>query len=457
MTVDAVPTVAVAELTVATGLAAGQRPPLVAVDGLSISWGRGGVLDQTTPARARVTLLDTAGGRPFASRRDLIGQIMRLGWTAPGSSGTNFRGRITDVTLDRYTSPDGSRVGTLVTLEASSIEVDAANYVQDAAGSLWPAESFSARLARILSHMPGLFTGAAIHPAWTTYTAGQLDVLDDDCLSLLRTLYDSTARPMIYNPNTNSLTYGLRRFIAAGAAGGNINFSSMLALSGGKWSATCSPVGGSWLDARRFGYDGPATSGVQAKLTRVEAGYLDASAGYAAATYALTMATTPDEGTIGRRVLTVDTVHSTAAGAADCAGEWASLAQTEALVPRIDPVTFDTARTPFADVDELELLLSGAESTTWRFLRRSWLPEVGITALVGIIGGTIGYRGGEWTVTAQLAPAINGNYPPGLLGGYSASSTAVTAADVDESVTFGDCAHIHIGAGYTASTMPFLT
>lgn len=458
MTVEAVPTLQVAELTVATGLVAGGRPALVAVNSLSLSWGRGTVLEQTTPARARVTVLDTSPGRVFACRRDLIGQVMRLGWSAPGSTGTNFRGRITDMTMDRYESPDGSRVGIAVTLDASSIEVDAANYLQQAAGALWPAESFTARLARIVSHLPvGLVTAAEVHPGWATYTAAQIDVFDVDLLSLLRRLFDSTARPLIYDPGADKFTYGLRRFIAAGAAGGDVLHSAMLALAGGKWAATCSPVGGSWLDARRFGYDGSIVADVASRLTRVQVGYLDVAAGYASATSEVQLATSPGEETTGRRALTVDTMHANAAGAADCAAEWASLALSEAALPRLEPVTFATARTPFADAAEVALLLAGVESSTWRFLRRSWLPEVGVPPLVGIIGGTIGYAAGQWTVQAQLAGAVNQNFPPGLMPAYAATDNTVRLVDLDDSLTVGDCAHVSIGAGYTAATMPFVT
>lgn len=455
MTVEAVPTVAVAELTSVPIGAGGVRTALDAVDALSITWGRGGLLEQGNPARARVSLLDTAPGRPFASRRDLIGQVVKLGWSAPGSAGVNFRGRITDVTLERR--PSASRPGTVVHLDASSLEVDAANYVVQAAGAIWPAESFSARLARIVAQMPGLFDTAELHPGWTTYTAAQVNAFDSDLLSQLRTLFDSTARPMIYDPNANKLTYGIRRFIAAGAAGGNINYSSMLALFGGKWAATCSPVGGGWLDAVRFASAGEASSDLQAKITRVVAGYLDAAASYASASSELLLATTPSESEIGRRTLTVDTVHSTAANAATVAAEWASLVQAEAALPRLEPVTFSSARTPFADAAEVAMLLSGVETQTWQFLRRSWLPEVGIPPLVGIIGGTISYADGQWTVAAQLAGAVNQNYAPGLMSAYAATDNTVLLRDLDDSLTFGDCAHINIGAGYTAATMPFIT
>lgn len=453
MTVTAAPTVTVAGSTI-TASAPGALPSLVAVDSLSVTWGRSSLLDHPTPARASLTVLDTSAGRTFAASA-LVGQLVVIGWSgADGPTGVTFRGRVTDVAVRRYTARDGSVTGTLVELDASSVEVDLANYVVPDASAVWPAETFTARLARIVALLPaGLLTGATLHPNWTAYTAGQLDASGSDVLSLLRRLYDSTARPLVYDPAANALTYGRRRFVAAGAAGGNQLFSAALVRqSSGLFAADASPVSGSWLDAHDLGYAGGAASGLQQMVTRVEVGWIN---GTATATAALAVFQGLDESVLGRRVLSVDSMHGGSVGATDCGTEWASLVSGEGAMRRMDPLTYSTARTPFRDAATRAALLAGSELATWWFLRRSWLPGVGSTALYGFTGGTISYTGGQWSVALQPAPAWNANGTPGLRPRYAvAAGTTCRARDLDPSLTFGDCAYVQVGAGYTTATQP---
>lgn len=450
MTVTAAPTVTVAGQVV-TVAAPGVLPSLVAVDALSVTWGRSSLLDHPTPARAALTVLDTSPGHTFAASK-LIGQPVVIGWSgSDAATGTVFRGRITDAAVRRYTGQAVS--GALVQLNASSLEVDLANYVLPDGTAPWPAESFTARLARIMALLPaGLMTGATLHPNWTTYTAGQLDPSSTDVLTLLRKLYDSTVRPLVYDPAANALTWGPRRFVAAGAAGGNQSFSAALVQSGGLWAADASPLAGSWLDAHDLGYAGEATAEQQQMVTRVEVGWIN---GTAAATAAQAVFQPLGEDVVGRRVLSVESMHGSTGGATDCATEWASLVTGEGAMRRVDPLTYSTARTPFRDAATRAALLAGCEKANWWFLRRSWLPGVGSTALYGFTAGTITYRDGQWTAALQPAPARNANNTPGLRPRYAvAPGTTCRARDLDPSVTFGDCAWVQVGAGYTTTTQP---
>jgi hypothetical protein len=452
VSVTAAPAVTVAGSTIAAA-APGARPGLLAVDSLTVSWGRAGLLEQPTPARASLTVLDTTPGRTFAASA-LIGQPVLIGWTgSDGATGTTFRGRVTDAAVRRYVTRDGSVSGALVELNASSIEVDLANYVVPAGTTAWTTESFSARLARILALLPaGLLTGATLDPGWAGYVAGQLDPSGNDALSLLRRLYDSTARPLVYDPAANALTYGRRRFVPAGAAGGNQNFSAALVQSGGGlWAADCSPVGGSWLDAHTLQYAGAVTSTLQQLVTRVEVGWIN---GTATATAAAAVWQGLDESALGRRVLSIESMHSGSAAAADCVTEWASLVSGEGAMPHLEPLSYSTGRTPFRDAATRAALLAGCEQPTWWFLRRSWLPDIGVPPLYGFIGGTVAYSDGQWSLALQPAPAQNANTTPGLRVRFAAADTSVRLVDLDDSLTLADCDHVQVGAGYTTATMP---
>lgn len=452
MTVTATPAVTVAGQTIAAA-APGGLPPLVAVDALSVTWGRASLLEQPTPARAALTVLDTSPGRPFA-RSSLVGQPVVIGWTgSDGSSGVSFRGRITDAPVRRYVSAGQTVSGAVVELTCSSLEVDLANYKVPAASAVWPAETFAARLARILALLPaGLLVGATLHPNWTGYSAGQLDASGADVLALLRKLYDSTARALVYDPAANAFTYAPRHFIAAGAAGGSNFITGRLARqSSGLWAADAAavPMGGSWLDATELGYDGEAARNVEQMVTQVDLQWLN---GAASATSSLPVVQGIDEGTLGRRTLSVDTMHATAAGAADCLAEWASLVYSEGSVPRLEPVTYATARAPFRDGTVRANLLAGCEQAPWWFVRGSWLPEAGVSPVVAFSGSTITYRGGQWSIALQPAATWNANNPDAghgvTAGTVAAAGTVVRLVDCDPSLTVGDLGYVQSGAGF---------
>jgi hypothetical protein len=448
--------------------AAGGLPPLAAARDMSVTWGRAGVLDRPSPSRARLTLLDTGRGRPFASRDDLVGLVLALGWRiepGPGApvaeTGTLFRGRITDVAVQRHTPANGP-AGALVTLDASSLEVDVANYVFPRGGtSVWAAETFANRLTVIVAALPDSLLDpaqkATLHPAWTTWTAGALDASGADALTLLRRLYDSTGRVAQYQPLQSVFTYEQRPYVAEGVAGGDVRFMSSLQLQeNGKYAAAMvlEDFPSSYvLDAAHLTGDVTADRSQRAAVTRVAVNWINGTA------TATTERAIPgaDEDRWGRRALTIDTMHGTSAGAAACADEWVSRISAEGSLPTFDAPTYSTARNPFPDRATARLLLTGAQPAEYVFLRRQWLAEVGVTAVRKLIGATVGYARGQWTIRPTLAGAVNGNRPAGLVGRYAAADATVRLRDLDDTVTVADTRYVHMGAGFTPDTMPFLT
>lgn len=442
MSLDATPTVTVAGTAV--GLSAASSGTLVGIEALSIPWGRSTVLDQPTPARLSLRLLDRSTGGAFARRADLIGQVVTVGWAgSDGGSGTSFRGRVTDVELTPLTRRDPAgmlRRMLAVDVAATSLELDAANYTVPEQTPPWPTEDLASRAARIAALFPaGLFAAVELDPAWSDVppSAATVDVSGKSALDLLRQLANSTARPLVYDPTRNALTYCARRKFTAAHA----TRLEAVPAYGGLRAATCSPVGGVWLPAARLVPGGPAARGLASRLTRVEVRYYDNVNAEATAAYAIP--TDPPEAVGGRRTLSVDSVLTGATPSrvsGTLAGEWGSIASNEALQPTAPPLSWRSADGWWDTTGQRALMLAGCEQPTPVFVQGSEIPEVGASPLVGFVGGVIAYGAGDWTV--QLHPV--GTFPqpaPGLTAA-SFTSTGLRPVDLHRSVSFADCPYI---------------
>ncbi len=484
MSVTATPTLTAAGQSVA-GTLAGD-PSLVAVDELQLTWGRAGVLATPTPAVVNLTVLDKSAGATFARREDLIGQPIVVGWScSDGSTGTSFRGRITDA----QATPRRSG-GFLVALAASSVEVDLANH-KAPEGTVFPAETMQARLTRILAllpSVPGQPNFPALLPAQTAstgsgspaqlpeytdlglsssygglplnaLTAAQQEAGGQDVLALLRQLYASCGPlPMVYDPAAQGLRFASRRRHVLSTSRG-FTMSAQLVASpdhGGRYVAA--GLTGLHLDAQLTEYAGALGQTLDSRITRVEVNYLDENAAYETRTATAATVDTPNEATIGRRTLTVDTVLAAGSAAANLAGFYADLVSREARTRRLGPLGFTTRREPFHDAAHVTALLSGRELTPALFLGRSWLPRLGASPLVGVLGATVVYAGGEWSVQLTPAPTVV-DPSPGMWGPLTiaaAGTPAVRLRDVDRSVTIADAGFLDVGAGFTpANAQPY--
>lgn len=445
---------------------------LVALDGYSITWGRGTVLEQPTPATAQLRILDRQPGFPFAARTDLVGLPLLLGYkTAPSLLTYHFRGRITDVDIQPH--PVG---GFAVTLQATSAEIDLANVTVAKGLSPWPAESATVRLGRLTSLMSGLGLLRSTFPALlpTAADAGidRADPTKDlpdytvapatpggvDMLTLFRELYASTsALPMVYNPDQLQLTFPPRRIYGFNPVGNA--FSAQLvtnAARGGKYAIEA--IGGIGLDAgATLLGPGLLVQPLDSKVTRVEVTYLNAAAttAYSQAT-AATSVSGVSEATNGRRTLSVSSIQTSTSIAQQLALNYADLAASEAAGRRLDGISYRSELNGggFDSAAAADALLSGYERGTRIFLQRSWLPQLGARPMTTIVGGRIAYAGGQWSL--DLTPSrvtVSAPWAPASIPSYFARST-VKAASLDASVTFADAAFVDVGAGYTTSTQP---
>lgn len=469
MSVTATPTFTVADVAVVASPAGSQ---LLAVRELRLTWGRSTVLEEAKVSTVTMTIRDRSrGGQALARRTDLIGRLVTMGYAlSGGGSYTNFRGRITAVNVTPYRDAVGGG-GYRVEIAASSTLLDLANITMPE-GTVWPAETFAARRNRLTALLPAGFsviltpglTSLGLAPAFLPgqeldeLTAAQVDVGGDSLLDLLRMLYRSTSPlPMVHNLDDGSINFARRRRFTYSADRGLTMAARLVAHAdkGGRYVAA--GLSQNFADAGAMPYSDGVGQALDSRLTRVEVKYLDSSATPAYSTRTASAATTdtPAEATIGRRTLSVETWQTNAANAAGLAGLFADVVNRETRTPRLQPITFTTAREPFHSAGMAQLLLAGHETDGVLFVNGSWLPPLGLRPLVGVLGATVTYRMGQWTVEFVPAPTIvdpGDTRAGGLTVRAFASSPAVRIRDLDRSLTFGDLAHVQIGAGYTPLT-----
>lgn len=462
MTVTATPYLFVAGTQIANTAIPGG---LVGIGSLRLTWGRAGLLDQPTPATVAATVLDLTPGATFARRTDLKGQELRIEWfSSTEGHGVMFRGRVTDVAVRPRRAG-----GFVVELSGSSKEVDAANYTVPE-GTTWPAETMSARLARIVALAPGLFGGGVQLPTvaavglvstvapgveFANYPAAPADVGGADMLSLLHDLWRSLyPLPLIYDPAEDALTYirSRRHYVDTGAGGALVG--QLVRGPSGRYVAAPFATLPLALDAGVVEFDAPLSQPMETALTRVEVAFTDPGTG-AQATTTTGTALYAAEATIGRRTLSVASLLRDGPLANQLANAWAQAMDEAALPALVDPIVYRPDTTGgFADDTTVEVLLAGRERPAEVFLGRSWLTRLGVRPVVGVCGGVTTFAAGAWEFALNTAPitvdkplrrpVVADDHPP-----------AVTLADLDRSVAVGDLRHVQIAAGRTYFTQPW--
>lgn len=467
MTVTAVPIVTIAGEAIPAGKVGGVQPAVVAVGSLKVTWGRKTLLTHPTPATASVTVLDTTPTGTYARRTDLKGKVVLISWSTGTSSGTSFRGRVTDVEA----VPRAGRRGFLVTITASSKEVDAANWTAPE-GTTWPAETALARLNRIKALMPStLFAGGielpnraavglvdVVDPTldFDGYPVGAGDVGGRDCLSLLRVLWQSLAPvPLVYDPAADSLSF-IRSRIRQNyqPAGGSI--VGRLVLIDGKWRTTPITSLGTSIDAALVPLAGPLAQPLESMLTRVHVKWWNPATQKEAEGGAF-IGGAPAETEAGRRALSVESIIANIDLATQLVAQWVALAAQVGEPNLTDPITYRSSKVGgFLDDTAAAILLAGRERPAEVFIGGSWVTRLGKRPLFGIIGGSIGYKAGEWELQLQPAPVrVDNPTAKPVTANSSANSAAIKLRDIHDSVTVGDLEYVHIGAGYTIDTQPW--
>jgi hypothetical protein len=398
-------------------------PGPIALDALSVSWGREAAMDQPGAATATVRLFDPTG--VWATGRELIGQPLLLSWTAtyPGETSPRrkafFRGRVTAAKLSRRsvsnTATGGTVTGTEVELGASSLLTDLANRVPFEA---WPDETLEARRARVATWASGPVASVTVRDYWKPPHVAPVAAADQpSVLDSLLGLYDSAGPDrMVYDPDAQTVDWLNRRNY------GNTGLGQLwwkvagegTAMEGRGAYATVRTttanadnkatnrhhLDGAFLEAA----EGLLSKDISSRVTRVEVAHKDSGAAFAARVETALVAGT-DEGSQGVRAIRHDSQVTWNDYALHAAQDLAGMAGAEAAGWSTGSLTYraDLAG-GFEYFDQFaEILLSGMEANSPVFIQRAWFTGLGIRPHMVIVGGTIAYEGG-WRSTIDIQP-----------------------------------------------------
>jgi hypothetical protein len=401
----------------------GTWPALMALAGAQVKWGRDQVLNQPKAGTATVAVFDPSG--VWAAGQDLIGQPVTLSWTWAGTSRVYFRGRIAAVDLDRHTArrPDGNLAhGARVTLSCTSLLTDLGNRTVPQ----WFAEPLSARRDHIAALCAGPVSTVATAASWDAAQLFATDPGKTTALAALGALFDACgATRYTWNPDTRAVTgVGRRSYPTPGSL-------TYLARSAARVGVFITSPDG-WIDGDGVIYTGGAGKDMGSRLTRAQVTYSALNAAGTAREAATVTVQVPgaDETVVGERAIAVTTAFMDSGWATSCATALAALAAGEASGWRLDPMRWETRRTGggFETLAQATLLLAGYETPAAVFLSGTWLPDLGIRPVFGVMGGTITYTDAAWTVEWNPAPiGVTGPPPP-----------AVTWDDLDPSLVWDD-------------------
>lgn len=395
--------------------------PLLGIGTMTCDWGTTSHLEQAPPSTAAFSLLDFTG--TWATGQDVIGLSVLMGYTATvdGNSYARsfFRGRITSVDLTRtaVTDPAGQRRSAVrIDAVCSSIETDLAN--RFSTDPSWPAETFSARAARIKALCNGVANAVTIRADWATAQAAKVD--NPRATSLrdhLIALYNSCGGDrMIFSPQTQEYTYLSRRNTDARSAirvftsatpseprygqGAYVGAAFTEAANGGSEVAS---TFGLFLPADQLEYDEGLSRAASTRITRAQVTSKDSTAADATVTTTLI---TPGvvEDIIGQRAVTLDSLHNVTSWAQLNASDLLAMATQEGGTWTPPPVRWRPARFGgFSQLGQFRILLRGFASNTLWALGGSRLPSMGVRPLVAVIGGRITFTGGALELGLTLA------------------------------------------------------
>jgi hypothetical protein len=441
MGVTPAPAVRLSGALVATGRTTGGAWPAapMALDGLTVKWGRSKALEQPTPATATVRLFDPSG--VWAAGVDLIGAPLELSWSAAGETRTYFTGRVGAVEVSPHTATlDNVRTqGALVSLSCTSLLADLGNRLP--VGLTWPAETLAARRARIATLAAGPVSSITTRAAWDAAPLADLDPSTTSALDLLKGLFDACgADRYSYDPHTKAVSYLARRTFPdptplARLTKDSTRVGVYLAAPGGA------------VDGHYVGYAGGAGKDLASRLTRVVLSYVT---GTTRAQVVVPLSGI-DESAVGVRAATVATAHTDVTQATAAANDLAALAAGEASGWSLDAMTWKTGARGFDSLAQARRLIGGTETADVYFLGRTWLPRLGIRPVFGVMGGSIGYAHGSWSVAWNNAPIAVTGTPPAALTFDDLDPTLVWDDDpnplrLHESVTYEDFAFVYSGA-----------
>lgn len=415
---------------VADGSTGGDHTAPLALDNLSVPWGRSTTVDQPEPATCSVTLLDRGGGAARVDSLVRLGSLLVV-WAVLGADRrVVFAGRVTDLDIDY----DAAAGGAACAVVAADLVADLANRYVGA--EPWPAEALSARAARILTAVGGQASSVTVDARPAALPVSRVDVDRQAAAGLLRDLATSgSAALWVVVPPATPDTPQLR--IEDPAA--RVSLWVLGKGSDNLYRPMPSPTAGDPLDACAVLQDPVKWMRSTADLitrttvrwqdqtttpdpTERSVGYVDAAA----------------EAALGARGLSVGTILSTES-AATAAAQLLMASHQVSDAWRADGLVWDLDHSVTDDATTRTLALTLLDNNArighainvgplpW------WTPNAGSAGLY-VDGGTYRFVGGRWVLALRTTSGIGA-------GGsmtYEQSPRSIRYQDVARDVSFLD-------------------
>jgi hypothetical protein len=347
-------------------------PGLLAVDKLSLDWGRERLWEHATAGQCSLSLLDAAGVYGPHTGASLMGRALTLSYQVPGVLDPRvfFRGRITEVdAIPRGTHPyTGANRGLRLDLSVASKLAQAAIVLTPPNWARSQEALFTRWSALRDLFVPGVLAGTIFPVA----TATQLAARTYDAVSALdamRAICDATTDRSIYNPHTDKLELvPLRINIDQPAYGYTVPGRDPVNTDG----VVLRPAGQStpMLDAGEFSGTGKLLRGSDAWVTGDVLTYYPGGNSSGTPSSQATTYQSGEEAALGPNRITIDTDLVAFADVQTFEIRWANALANEARRWRPDLITHETRRVGGLTLGQIPLLLDGMEHNSYVFRGR---------------------------------------------------------------------------------------
>lgn len=369
----------------------GHATTPAALDELTIRWGRQTTIDQPQPATCSGSILDSGTGPTRVEDIVALGSSLVAWAVLDADRRIVFAGRVTDV----QTAWDDALDGAVTQVVAADLLADlASRYV---GAEPWPAESLSARAARILAAVGvGSIT---VDPRPAALTVSRMDVDRQAAAGLLGELATTGTAVLWVAVAPGSSDPAL--WIEDPATRESL---WMLGQGGdGLWRPVPSPGAGDLIDSGALLREPVAWDRATADLvTRVTVRWLDQTTTPDPTERSVSIIDPASETRWGARGLSVGTLLTSADAATRAAQQWIVAHQNHDAW-RAAGLVWDTARTVTDDAAARALLLNLLDNRQrpGRVVQVSglpwWTPAAGSAGRY-IEGGSYRFTGGRWVL-----------------------------------------------------------
>lgn len=430
---------------------------LVALDEVSIHWGREGLFDETEPATLTVYVIDPAGD--WATNGDLIGTPITVDRATPTTR--MFRGRIADVNVKPTTvyNPLTEKFERVWRTELLCTDplTDLAQSITGGPGApgggvaigVWPARSTpGARVTDLFTMGAGNIVTTIETPVptpvpgQTAWVKSHPSTESISHLDLIRALYKYIPLAHAdYDPTTHGIVLGLPAD----------NDDLALVLDGGLM--TLQPVSGVALPASSviITDELAINSGVDSAIDAVQVNWRTYSPD--TDVVAQTLTSRYDPAARGRRVLLIESdIYYIAQHAINVANATAAIVdEVNGLFSVPQGLRLDLRRFTYDDA-LIDIVLDTKTQPTAIYMAGSILaPLPNVGPMFQLIGATITWHNrapgstlpAGWTVDLQLAPTVGQVAGVGMQA--LVTNSTPTMADFDPALTMGELGYVTIG------------